>query len=435
MAGNPAARGMPGGMGEGAATGLEALRSPAAITRTFSSLRETNYRNLWIGASLQMMAINMQIMARGFWVFEETGSPTRFGLVSAGVAFPMLAFSLFGGVMADRFDKKRIIQVAQVVSVVLAIIIALAIASGTMTWQYFFIASLVSGTIMAVMMPARQAIIPQLVRKEQLMNAVALQSMGMSLTTLAAPAGAGVLIAAMGVDGVYWVMAGMYVGAIFFTSLLPNLGKMSRRGNATLRSDFVDGIRYIRASKVILPMLLLGFATMIFAQPIRFVLPILALDDFDVGAGKLGLMMSMLGVGSLVGALFMASLQKMAHRGFLLLATGVVSGGILLGFSAMAHIAPILWVGMVFLALIGTIQAGRMTLGNTLLMEYTEDEYRGRVMSVRMLAFGLTPIAILPMTGIAEFMGAPIALGILAAIFVVIALTILAAAPHLRRLE
>ena len=377
----------------------------------------------------------MQGLAGGFFVYELTGSPALLGVVTAAMAVPVLALAPFGGALADRSEKKKIIQVGQVVSLILVLVIAVSITTDTITWQHLLAASLIHGALITLIGPARQAIIPQLVGRDRLMNAIALNSMGMSLTGMLAPAVAGGLIAAIGIGKVYYVMAGLNAGAMLFTWLLPRLETPSRGASTSVFGDIKDGFRYVFSNRVILMMLLLSVATMALAMPVRFILPIFAKDVFLVGPGGLGSMMTAIGVGASVGALIIAFLGKVARLGFALAAGGMVSGSVLLGFAAMAYLAPVYLAALGFMVLLGLIQSVRMTLNSSLVMEYTDQEYRGRVMSLNILAFALMPAGVLPITLIADRIGAPLALGIMATLFILVTGAIFVASPSLRRLE
>ncbi len=433
-----------GGMGPGAATatmgrppglGLRSFTSLDAIKRTFDSLSVPAYRNLWIGFLLQMGGMQMMIMTGGYYVYQLTGVASRLGVVTAAAAIPAVSLALFGGVFADRFEKKRIIQFGQVVTLLSALFIGVSITTGTITWVHLLGASFVQGCVMPLIMPARQAIVPQLVGMERLQNAVALNSMVMSLTTMAAPAFAGGLIEVLSIEVVYYVIAGMFVAALFFTQLLPKLGRASASRQASILGDMKDGLRYASSNRVILLLLFLSFSTIIFAMPIRFILPVFAEDVYEVGAGGLGPMLSAIGLGSLFGTLVIAFLGKVARCGLALLLSGIVSGTILLGFSTLSYLAPVYLAALVFLVFVGVIQAGRMTLTNSLMMENADQEYRGRVMSLFTLNMGLMPAGVLPITILADQIGAPLSLGIMAVLLILVATTILLSSPRLRRLE
>ena len=160
--------------------------------QTFDSLSNTQFRNFWFGMMVMMGAMQMQMMARGYLVYDLTNQNAAvLGLVNAATALPILVLALFGGALADRIERKRIVQLGQGGAAILAVFIAISISVGSITWYHLLGASIVHGSLMALLMPARQAMIPQLVGKEKLGNAMALNAAGMSLTTLMAPALAG----------------------------------------------------------------------------------------------------------------------------------------------------------------------------------------------------------------------------------------------------
>ncbi len=427
--------GHPGAMQRPQGLSLKSFTSRDALKRTFDSLSVPGYRNLWIGFLLQMGAMQMLMLTGGYYVYELTGRESLLGIVVASTAVPAVTLALFGGVLADRMDKKRVIQAGQVVSVGAALFVGVSITTGTVTWLHLMAAAVLQGCVMPLMMPARQAITPQLVGMERVPNAVALNAMVMSLTTMAAPALAGRLITAVGIETVYYVIAGMYVLAVFFTGRLPKVEVPARPRRASVLGDIRDGFRYVFDNRVVLVLLVLSFSTMIFAMPIRFILPIFAKDVFAVEADGLGALMSAMGLGSLGGTLVIAFIGKVSRRGFALAASGILSGLALVSFAATSHFVPVFAAGVGILVVIGVIQAARMTLTSSLMMEYTSQEYRGRVMSIFGLNMGLMPAGVLPVTLAAERLGAPLALGVMAGILIFVAFVILLASPRLRQLE
>ena len=419
----------PTGQGKGS------FRPIAALKRTFNSLGVTSYRNLWIGFLLQMGGMQMLLLTGGFYIYELTESASLLGIATASAAIPAVSLALFGGAFADRFEKKRVIQIGQGVSLLVALFVAVSISTGTITWAHLVAASFVQGSAMPLMMPARQAIIPQLVGMDRLQNAIALNSMVMSLSFMAAPALAGILIAVVGIETVYYIISGMYLGGLFFTQLLPKLEAAARGKSATILGDIKAGLKYVSSNRIILLLMFLSLMTVVFAMPIRFILPIFAKDVFEVGPEGLGPMMSAMGLGALGGTLVIAGLGKVARRGRALAVSGILSGLTLLGFAAMSYFSPTYIAGLAILMLIGLIQAGRMTLNSSLMMEYAEQEYRGRVMSLFSLVMGIMPAGVLPITVMTDQWGAPFALGIMAVLLVLLATTMLLASPRLRQLE
>ncbi|MDE2860172.1 MAG: MFS transporter [Chloroflexota bacterium] len=427
--------GHPGGMPRPQGLTLSSFTSTAALKRTFDSLSVPGYRNLWLGFMLQMGAMQMLMLTGGYYVFELTGRESLLGIVVAAAAVPAVTLALFGGVVADRMDKKRVIQASQMVSMGVALFIAVSITTGTITWYHLLAASAMQGSVMPLVMPARQAITPQLVGMDRLTNAVALNAMVMSLTTMAVPVMAGTLIAEIGVESVYYVIAGMYVLAVLFTTRLPKVEVPPRGRQTTVFGDIRDGFRYVFDNRVILVLLLLSFATIIFAMPIRFILPIFAKDVFEVGADGLGVLMSAMGLGALGGTLMIAFIGKVSRRGLALAVSGILSGLVLLSFAATSYFVPMFATGIAILVVVGMIQASRMTLTSSLMMEYTNQEYRGRVMSIFGLNMGIMPAGVLPVTLVAERLGAPVALGIMAGMLILVAFVILLASPRLRQLQ
>ncbi len=327
--------------------------SNSGFKQAFSSLGQPAYRSLWLGMLFQLGALQMGTLARGFLVFELTGSSTLLGIVVGVGTVPMLALGLFAGVLVDRLDKRRIIQAAQLLSLVIALAIGISVATGVVTWAYLLIASVGQGVAMAFSMPARQAIIPQIVEAERLTNAVALNSMGFAIVSVVGPGLGGVLIGVIGIEGVYYLMAGMYAGAIGLTQLLPRLPKAVQGERRTLFEDLVDGLKYVRAKRQVLLLLFVAFATFLFVQPLRAILPVFAKDVFDVGSGGLGAMTSAIGIGSLVGAIGSARSGKAQRRGHLLMLFSLLSGALLLGFSLMSSFAPGFLLGLGFLTALG----------------------------------------------------------------------------------
>ena len=381
--------------------------------------------------------MQMQMMARGYLIYELTNSATTLGVVMAAAAIPALLTGLFAGVLADRLEKKRIIQGTQFVSSLLAFSIGTLILSGNITWQYLLAASVVQGTLMPMLMPARQSIVPQLVGRERLMNAVALNSMLMSSSNLLGPTLAGGLIATIGIGRAYYFMAVLNVGALFFTGRVPSLNKKGDNGikRQTILNGLKEGFQYVGSNRTILLLLFLAFFTMILSMPIRFVLPIFAKDIFDVGPTRLGLMLSTIGIGSLGAAIIIATIGKFSRRGIVLMLAGLVSGGILLGFSVMSYVTPLFWLALAFLLVVGLMQSTRMTLNNSLVLEYTEEQYRGRVISLSGMGMAVMPAGVLPLTIVTEYVGAPLALGMMSVLLILITVSFLLAAQRLRKLE
>ena len=401
----------------------------AGWRHTFSSLDNRDFRFLWLGMLFMMSGVQMELIVVGFLVYKLTSSAILLVLMEVGAAVPMLTLGLFGGAIADRFERKRVIQISQSCAVLVALFVAMTIATGAVTWVHLLVAMTLEGALFAFMMPSRQAIIPQLVGQDRLTNAMALNAAAMSATATMAPALAGSLYAFIGPDGTYFVIVGMYVASILFTAFLPRVGTGATRSEATMLRDITSGLSYVRRKHLILVLLVMGVATTLLGYPFRVLIPIFVVDVYHRGSESMGLMVSLMGLGSLAGALFVASLGK-GRRGLILIAASFLSGIALL----MVALIPVYFAVVGIMLLVGLGEAGRRTLNQSLIMEESEDRYRGRVMSVFMMNFGLIPLGVIPAGVSAEFLGAPVTVGILAALLLIAAFVILVTQRRLREM-
>ena len=289
---------------------------------------------------------------------------------------------------------------------------------------------MVMGALFSFVMPARQAIIPNLVNPQNLTNAIALNSAGMSATTLLAPAFAGLLYAAIGPEGVYFVLAGLGLVAVLITGLLPNTGGHPAEVNAKILADIRAGLSYIKRTQMVLVLLAIGLATALLAMPFRFLMPIFVVDIYNRGPEAMGLMVSLMGLGALVGSLFMAKVGRW-KRGLLLMGTTLLTGVALL----LVAMLPFYMVALALMLALGIGDAGRRTLNQALIIEVTEDRYRGRVMSVFMLNFALTPLGVLPAGIAAQYLGGQLVVGILAVMLLTFTAIYFVTQKQLRRLD
>ena len=436
VSGNGSATGGGRADGGGMALGMPGGRAGFSLRdlRTFSSFRNPVFR-LYYGAMLaQMAAMNMQMMARSFLVYHLTGSLAILGAMGLANALPMLFLSLYGGVIADRAQKKYILMAGQAGSAVISLAIALTLTFGLLSveragsWWILVAASLAQGTIMGLMMPSRQAMIADIVGEENLMNAVALNTLGMNLLRLVAPAVAGFAIEFFGYQSVYYAMTGLYLLAVVIIARMPLTGTMTLRGRGSLQ-DMIEGLRYIRSNTVIFLILGLILFMVMLSMPYMMLLPAFK-DILNVGESGIGVLISVSGIGALTGSLVLASLPN-KKRGALMLVSSLVLGVALVGFA----FSQIWYVSLAFIVFVGLGQSGRMTLGSTLLMYYVAPEYRGRVMSVYMMEFGLTSFSVLFAGLAAEAVGVDRSIGGLAILLVIMSILALAFVPKIRRLD
>jgi len=404
-------------------------------TQTFSSLKNPVYRLYFCALLGQMAAMNMQMVARSYLIYELTGSAAILGIMSLATALPLLLMSLFGGVIADRVQKKYVMLIGQACSAVVALSIALTLTLGYLSversgsWWILMVASVVQGTIMGLMMPSRQAILREIVSEKQLMNAVALNTLGANTFRLLAPATAGFLIAGFGFRTVYFAMTAMYLMAVVFVIFLPRTSTMSIRGGGAL-ADIKEGLQYVRNQTTILLILVFTLIAVIFSMPYMMMMPIFAEDILKVGPSGMGILISVSGAGAMAGSLLLASLPN-KRRGLMLLASSLLLGVALVFFSFSTS----WYLSLGLIVFVGLGQTGRMTLGNTLLQYYTDNEHRGRVMSIYLMNFGLTSFGTFAAGMMAEAMGAQWALGGFALMLVLMSILAIVFVPRLRKLQ
>ncbi|MFC1966439.1 MFS transporter [Chloroflexota bacterium] len=403
--------------------------------KTFSSLKNPVYRLYFGGMLGQQASMNMQIMARSLLIYRLTDSAAILGGTTLAFALPMLFLSLFGGAVADRVQKKYILQAGQVSSAIVSLSIALALTLGYLSversgsWWLLVFASILQGIIMGIMMPSRQAIIREIVSGEQVMNAVALNVLGMNTLRFLAPAVAGFLIDAFDFAAVYFATTGMYLMAVVFIAFMPLTGTITIRRHSAL-FDIKEGLKYIRHETTILLILLFTLSGVVFSLPYMQLMPIFADDILKVGATGMGVLLSLSGIGAMAGSIILASLPN-RRRGAMMLISSLLLSMALIGFS-FSHSW---YLSLALIIFVGLGQAGRMTLGNTLLQYYVEDEYRGRVMSIYMMEFGMMSLGTFSAGLIAESIGVQWAVGGYAMVLALLCILALIFVPRLRRLD
>ena len=375
---------------------------------TFSSLANRDYRFLWLGTFFLMASFQMQGIAQGYLVYQITGSAKILGLVSAAAAVTMLALALVGGAIADRVDRKRLIQLCQGTTTLLALVVAVAIVTGALIWQHLLVIAMLQGVVWSFNGPARQALIPHVVERRRIGNAIALISLGMSAPALVAPAVAGLLYALAGPEAVYYAATGLGVLAVGCTTLIRTTAPATRATKTGVTADIKAGLGYLWTDQQVRILLAVGISFMLLASPILFLLPVLVVDVYQREAEALGLLVSMIGLGGLTGTILVASLGE-GRRGLLLIGFGLATG---IGLILTASI-PVYLVGVGIMAIVGLGEAGLWSLVQVLVMSRVKDEYRGRVMSLIMMSFGLMPLAIVPAGVLADLVGAQIVIGVM----------------------
>jgi MFS family permease len=384
-------------------------------TGMFHSLYIRDFRFLWFSNLCASFAMQMQGIARGWLIYDMTNSAMALAWVMLSFMLPSFIFSLFGGVLADRLHKKPIMIVSQLLNTVATALLAYIVYSGDVTFWHFIYIGLFNGTVLSFSMPARSAVIPEVVGKDNLVNAMALQSATFNLSRILGPALAGVLIAVFaagdttstyGVGIVFFIIAGLYFASVLGTLMLHYVGEPSEREKKTPFEDIKEGFRYMRDEKLILGLLIMGFVPFTFGWSVSFLLPAFNKDVLGGGPDDLGLLMTGIGAGALAGSLILARLGDFSGKGRVMF----ISAYFWAASVAMFALSTNLYLAIVVGAVTGLFSALLGSLNMSVVQMAIPQEIRGRVMSIMMMSHGLMPLGVLPVSALAEFVGIDAAL-------------------------
>lgn len=375
----------------------------AVRVRTFQSLANRHFRMLWFGMLASYMAMQMNILARGYLAFHLSGSATALGVVSMMRGLPQLVLSPVGGVIADRVDKRRLLIGTQIAMGALAATNALLVQFDLVQVWHLAALNLAEGFVFAFNMPSRQAIIPELVSDQELTNAIALNNAGLNLTRIVGPSVAGGLIGLgdYGLEATFYLVALCYGGFIAQLWRLPRARRVTRAAKAPFMQQLMGGVRYILGYPALAALIGLAFVPILFGMPYQTLLPVFADRALHVGAAGLGILSAVSGIGALVGSLTVASLGTGQRRDLWQLAFGVVFGLALLGFA----LTPVYLLAIVWIFGVGLAGNAYMALNSSMIMATTERAYHGRVMSVYMMTWSLMPLSSLPLGKVVDMAG------------------------------
>ncbi|MBX6350022.1 MAG: MFS transporter [Clostridia bacterium] len=382
-----------------------------------AALGEPNFRLFWVGLFLSNVGSWIQTVAQGWLVYELTDSSAYLGAVGASRAVPLVALSLVGGTFADRFDRRRLLYATNAASAALALALAVDTWLGWVRPWHVLATSFLAAAVLAFDQPARQALLPALVPRELLLNAISLNSMTFNGAAILGSALGGALVAPIGTGGCFFVNGlsfGIVILALRRMRLPSGAAGSPGRPGGSLLGDLAEALAYVRRRRVILALLVTAAGTSFFARGYQALLPVFARDVLAVGVRGLGWLSAAPGAGTVAGALSLAALGEVGGKGRLLLATSLGLAGTLVGFAY----ARSLVLAALLLLLSGAFSILASATLQTLLQLGVDDRMRGRVMSMYTLTMlGMMPLGQLPLGAAADLVGAPaaVALGALLA--------------------
>ena len=403
-------------------------RSPFA---GFDALKVKNFRFYAMSGIFQTAAMNMQMLANGWYAYHLSGSSSVLGLTLLAQAIPMTFLSFVGGVVSDRVPRRYLMMMVFTVMALLSLWIGVSAQLGIIKWRDLVISAFVFGCAVAFLMPSRQGIIGELVGRERIMSAISLNQAIQSSMQFVGPAIGGFIIAWVSVQGAYFVItAGFLIAAAFMLPVRYQPRKVvSKAGIGGFLGNMRDGLKYARNNRDIFVVLVITFVVVSLASPYQSLLPVFAEDILKVGPDKLGLLSSLSGVGGLAGAMTV-SLLGPRRRGLLYLQAALLTGAALVAFCISTSYA----VSAVIVVAIGWGLAMRMTLSNILIQTYTEDAYVGRMLSLQMMEMGLTSFAGFGVAVLADAIGVRWSVGGAAALLAAASLAFMVYTPRMRKM-
>lgn len=397
---------------------------------TFSSLKHHNFRLFWLGTLISNSGDWMDQVALNWLVLQMTDSPFYLGLVNFARAVPILIFTLLGGAAADRVDRRRLMLMTQSSAMALALILAALVITDTASIGLVLLIATGRGLVVAFNLPARHSLIPGLVPRDHLANAVALNSLTLNVTKIIGPTLAGLIIAAYG-TGACFLFNGVTFLVVLWTLWAMDIPPSTRpRVDVGIARSIVEGVRFVRDDRTILLLVLIATVPTFFGQPYLQLLALFAHDVFEIGPRGLGLLMSCAACGAVGGALLVASVPKRAATGAAMLGFLLAFGCILCAFA----LNPALWLAPVLLFGVGAMHIAYNASNNTILQLRLPDHVRGRVLSILLLNRGLVQLGTAALATLAGLFGARFAVAGGGLVIVCFATAILVLSRSMRRL-
>jgi MFS family permease len=394
------------------------------LLRAFSSLRLRNFRLYWFGQMISLLGTWMQRVGQAWLVLELTHSAWQLGLVGTLQYLPVLLFSIFGGVLADRWSKRRILLVTQSVDAIQAVLLWILIITGTIQTWHIYVLATVLGLTNSLDQPTRSAFVIEMVGREELPNAVALNSSLLNLTRIVGPGLAGILIAALGTPPLFLLNALSFLAVILALLLIDSrklhIQALPTGGGGEQQNTWRslrEGIDYARKTLAVALIIVVVGLVLLFAANFDVLLPLFATDVLHVGARDFGFLSASIGIGSVIAALWLAWSNLRPTISRILIGILVLCG--LEVVFAVIHIYPL---SLLLIASCGATETIAGTLTFTILQPVAPDHLRGRVISIYILFFtGSAPLGFLLAGWLSSLYGASDALLICALLGIVVA--------------
>jgi MFS family permease len=389
-----------------------------SFTGRLTALQYRDFRLFWFGQIISLSGTWMQSVAQGWLVYSLTKSPFYLGLVAASGSLPILLFTLAGGIAADRFRKRNLLLLTQALSIVPALLLGILTGIGMITvWQVALLAA-VLGTVNAFDIPARQSFLIELVGRDSLTSAIALNSAAFHGARMIGPVVAGITIATLGLPACFYLNALSFVAVIVALSKMTIQGEI-RENSGGLFKDFIEGIRFVKSRSGIRRSILLIAVFSLVGMPFITLLPVFAGEILNAGAKGFGFLVGATGAGALAAALLLAFRGDIRDKGRFISMAALSASVSLLMFSLSKNI----YISIPFLLVVGWGLVSFLATANSFIQLSAPDNLRGRVMSVFTLVFlGTAPIGNSLVGAMADYIGTPHTVSISAIICIIASL-------------
>ena len=402
--------------------------------RVFTALRRPGFRRFWIGMVASVMGFQIMMVAQGWLVFDLTGSELYLGYVGLAAGLPAIVLNLIGGVVADKVDQRKLIIVTQSLSSLIMLTLATLVLADLVEIWHVMLTSFLIGSVQAFDGPTRQAMFPRLIEREDMMNAVALNSMVWQGTRVIGPAIGGIIISTrLGASpGFYAGFVGFLLMAVMVSTL--RLAPAARSQGSSVLRDMGRGIGFVRSNRIFTFLIGMTFFNSVFGMSYIFMFPVFASETFDSPKAGLGFLNAATGLGGLLGTLVTASLGNFRHKGWLLLGGAVLFGVFLIVFAVTSEVFASLPLALALVFLAGVSTSIYMITVMSTLQLLVPNELRGRVMGIYGMTWSLLPIGAMQAGAIAEYTSAALAVGIGGAAVILFALGMTMTSRQVREL-
>lgn len=403
-------------------------------------MRHRNYGALWVGSLSASFAMNMQQVARGWFIYDWTSSAVDLAVVTMSFMLPQVLLALPGGVFADRYQKRKIIVGSQLLNCVATLVMALVILLEQVEFYHFVLFGILNGSILAVSFPARHAMIPDVVPSALVFSAIALNTTSMNFARVIAPAFAGFLIAwisggdtnsSYGVGIVYLVITTLYFFAAAATQLVSVRGGAHHHYQPKhVMAEIHEGLQFVWRHPTVFGLIAISIIPFLFAFPLNTFLPAFNEDILQGGPDDLGILLSALGIGSIVGSIMLATAGSMRRKGFWLFWICIGWGFVTMIFGFVNHFL----LAIVVIGVVGWCSSWNMAMNRALIQQNTRPQILSRVMSIDMMSHGLMPFGVLPIGIVADYYGVANAIIVSGLLFIVSIVVLYMSTPTIRHM-